>query len=495
MIAAVKIFIVSWLSLIFFWLAALVFCFWGSETGNRFWKRRFFIGIPFFSTFCFLVFAFGVPRYFIYDHIAPQSFEGKLYYPAVKNHLIFQGAKYKTHGMMSKDLNDFVAGDKYFAAFNVQAKSEYASATGWTRFTNELLLLGLFITWWLLINKLHNASIASKLYKEAKASPSLSTLNSYLNASKALWLIQPIKRKKSKKQLAKIRLLYVSYLERVLFKCAENAEETSKPLLNMLCTEFKRFKHSPPKISVDANLIDISTPESKEKFEQGVNYGREYFVPTKALLSTKIAEAFASTLNAFLPENFVEASDEPDAIKLYGEFVYKAVGNIEYKDGNHSPNITLKTRLVRRAENNALFYKEAQYLRQLRVRENKTELSQNVAATSFAHFLTNNILMHTENVNASIKIDKSQYEAKLADLKKQKIDLFDTLIKECKSASTEAAVLSAVGVAMQKHPELVDKVMANVYEFLSVNSDLITEIVAQEVVAGLFEEVVGGLDV
>lgn len=494
MLGLIKIFLVSWLSLIFFWLAAAIFCFWGSETNNKFWLRRLFIGLPFFSVFCFLVFAFGVPRYFVYDHVPPQKMDGKLYYPAVKNHLIFQGINYKTHGIITQDLRDFKAGDELFTAFKVKPLSVYPSATGLTRFTNELLLLGLFFTWWLLINKLHNASIASNLYREAKKSPSLASLNSYLNASSSLWLIQPLKRRKAKKEMVKIRLIYSSYLEVVLNKCIQNADNSAKGLLTLLSTELKRFTQTNPRINVQTKLIDNSTPESIKQFEANADYGRDYFLPTETDLGEEISKSFADTLNKFLPETFIEVTTDAKAIKLVGDFAYRAVGNLKYRNGKTATNIAIGTKSKPNQQSNTIFCKADQCLKQVRVIEDKKAKSQKISASFYAQYIASDLILKTEEINHSAKIEKSNYEAKLAEIKKQKTDLFDILIKECKSASTEAAVVAGIAVVIQKNPELVDKVMVNVYEFLSANSDLIADLVAEEVAAGLIESIVSSAD-
>lgn len=494
MIGLIKVFLVSWLSLIFFWLAAVIFCFWGSETSNKFWLRRILIGLPFFGVFCFLVFAFGVPRYFVYDHVPPQKMDGKLYYPAVKNHLILQGINYKTHGIITQDLSDFKAGDELFTAFKVKPLSVYPSATGLTRFTNELLLLGLFVIWWLLINKLHNASISSSLYREAKKSPSLASLNSYLNASSSLWLIQPIKRRKAKKEVLKIRLIYSSYLQVVLNKCIQNVDDSAKNVLSLLSTDLKKFTLVNPRINVLAKLVDNSTPEDIKKFEANLDYGREYFLPSEMELGQQLSKSFADTLNKFLPETFVESSNEADAIKLEGDFAYRAVGNATYQRGSIALQMAIGSTLRSPPQNNVIFCKNNQYLKLTEVLENKPQKSRLVSASIYAQYVVSDLILKTEEINQSAKIEKANYEAKLAEITKQKTDLFDTLIKECKSASTEAAVVAGIAVVMQKNPEMVDKVMVSVYEFLSANSDLIADIVAEEVAAGLIESIVSSAD-
>ena len=437
-----------------------------------------------------------MPRYFVYDHVSPQTIGGKLYYPAVKNHMIFQSIKYKTHGMISQDLSDFKSGDEYFTQFRIKPLATYPSATGLTRFTNELLLIGLFFIWWLLINKLHNASIATNLYREAKASPSLERLSSYLNASSSLRFIQPIKRRKSKKQATKLRLIYRIYLNAVLEKCAVNADVTAKPTLTFISNELKRFKQTNPRINVQTKLIDITPAQNKQRFEENAVYGQDYFVPTQSDLGNQIAEALAETLNKFLPEPFIEPKHDPQAIHLETNVEYSITGQVTTPAGETATAISTRSSTSNADRNNIILYKNVHPLKQPKVTKGERKKSQDVASVEFAQFLSNQLILNSETVNESAKIEKSQYEAKIADMKRQKTDLFDSIIKECKSAGTEAAVLVAVGVAMDKNPELVDKAMVNVYEFLSANSELITAIVTDEAIAaGFAEAAAGGIDV
>lgn len=499
MLGKLLFFLIEFVSLGLFWLIAILCCFWGTETGFKFWFRRLFIGTPFFAFFCYVVLAHGVPRYYVYDHVPAKNYQKEAYLPAVKNHLIFQGAGFKTYGIIKQDLTNFESGDNLFLSFGIQPIEDYPSVNSLTRFTNEIALFVLILSWFFVINKLHNGSVASSLYKKAQKSPSLESYNSYLYASKPIRFLQPIKRRKALKERAKIRQIYTAFLVTLINDLKSHLPPSTTRCLEFLQSKITAKIDDAPSLYVTINLHDIYG--QKEKFDEG-NFGNKYIYPTEFYLPTAtelgddLSESLVTFFNDFLPEKFMQVSKVRTDIELTCNLDYQFGALIQYGEKKkeketYTPSTNISGSAIVQSVNSVLPFEGETFTYSRRIFEGKPERSRAQCSKMLAQEVVNQILLKNSSsasANAQ-KTNKADFENKLEQLNKKKRDLFEVIFKECKSASKEVAVIAAVGVALQKNEEFVDSVMVDMYTLLADNSDLLVNLIAEEVLAGFAEEV------
>ncbi len=486
-----KVFLFGWLSLFLFWGAAFYFCFIGSEVGFKHWKRKLVIGTPFFLLFYFLVHAYGVPRYFVYDQVTPKTLDGEVYYPAVKNHLIFQGASYKDYGIISKDLSTFKANEEYFSAFDVQPLKEYPSVKGLTRWFNELLLVGFFLLWWLFLNKFHNASAASELYKLARKGSRLEHYQSYLNASYSIRFFQPLKRRIAKRDMGKIREVYLQALQRVLLQLMTKAHDNNRPLLTYLHQQLGISPEAFPSVMVKATVDDHSTTEAAEQIEKPADIKRNFYMPTNEKLSSALTARVVETLNQFIPEKLLRSGEgeisSPTAAlscelnsALYNLATFNSGRSVSlvkiYSNQNIAPN---SQRL--HLGGTAFGFPSKLY-------PDSKDKSQSYCVNLLAQNVVNNVFFtNLKQVGETTDQAKAVLKQKQEALQKLQQSLFDTMIKECKSTVKDAALAEGVSQVIERNQAMFDSVVAETHQLIADHAELFADLIAEEVAAGLLE--------
>jgi hypothetical protein len=491
MIGEIKTFIFAWGSLTIFWGVALFLCCCGTEALFNLSKRKAFIGLFFFSIFYFLVSTYSVPRYFIYDHISSIKMNNTNYYPAVKNHLLFHSMRFQTFGMMSQDLSDFKAGDDLFLKFKVRPYKEYESIKGVKGYTSELLLLALLITWFFLINKLHNVSVASKIYKEALNKPTHTHYTSYLDASEPLKRFQPLKRRKAKKALKDIKTLYLSIVLQALRKYLSKGSIHNISILKSIISDIEQSKSNQPSIKVNIKLTDISSDTNIENFEKNAIYGRDYFIPSELQLSEAISKTIADTLNVFLPEKFfTNSSSNHDieinsniacAIEKSGLTVKGEEKLVIMKFGSGTFDDKLKANLHLYND----FYGLPKTVTKGNKDKSRLEVT-NIIAKHYSQQLFTGGFSH----DALVK-NKELINQQLDALKDNSSDIFIKIYKECKSEVKGELTQAVIEKIIEKNRTEVDEFISSLYEFTTEHSDVFFDLISQELAFGVIENIVG----
>ena len=486
-----KVFLFGWLSLILFWGAAFYFCFIGSEVGFKHWKRKLVIGTPFFLLFYFLVHAYGVPRYFVYDQVTPKTLDGEVYYPAVKNHLIFQGASYRDYGIISKDLSTFKASEEYFSAFGVQPLKEYPSVKGLTRWFNELLLVGFFLLWWLFLNKFHNASAASELYKLARKGSRLEHYQSYLNASYSIRFFQPLKRRIAKRDMGKIREVYLQALQRVLLQLMTKAHENNRPLLAYLHQQLGSSPEAFPSVMVKAALEDRSTVEAAEKFEKPADIKRNFYMPDNIKFSQALANSVTGTLNQFLPEKLIQPCLEGNAVptaELSCQLDSALYSLAKLNSGKSVPIVRIYTSQNIALNSQALHLGGTNIGFPTKLYPDSKDKSQSYCVNLLAQNVVNNVFFtDLKQVGETTDQAKAVLKQKQEALQKLQQSLFDTMIKECKSTVKDSALAEGVSQVIERNQAMFDSVMAETHQLIADHAELFADLIAEEVAASLLE--------
>ena len=487
---------VNGLSIILFWLIAFFCCFCGTETGLKFWFRRLFIGAPFFAVFVYVVHAHGVPSYYVYDHVPAKMHKGEAFIPAVKNHLIFQSRRFQRLGVINLDYSDFDGGDELFASFGIQPIEDYPSVNTLTKWTNELALVVLILSWFFLIAKLHNGAVASSKYREALKSPSIEIFDSYLIASYPLRFFQPIKRKKAVREKKRIKAIYREFLSKQLDFFKANADPNKHRYINYLQQKILAHTKDTIYLNVEVSLtrhigISGNSFETEKKDRGRIILTQDYALPTNDELSSDLSESMVAFLNQLLPEKYVYHSSNSADLTLvtHLQYMYSTIGYFGEK--YLLPGVTLYNANVNEAPQRTLIFNNHVDYRVPRLRYGKPDWSRAFASKAFAQKLVNTCFIPVSTAQS----DKSYSDAKgvndkLKELKQRQFDLFETVYNECKSATRDAAIVSAVAVAIQKNEVLLDSVMAEMYTVLAHNGDLFVEILTEEAIAGFIEGVI-----
>jgi hypothetical protein len=482
MFGDIKLFLLSYGSIGIFWLFATVFCYVGTEAGRRKKITRLLLGSVFMLVFACLVLSLGVPRYFVYDHVQPQTIGAGVYYPAVKNHMIFQGASFKTYGVISKDLQDFKSSDKLFLQFKVKPLSKYPSVKGLKGYANELFLLSLFFMWFFFINKLHNASVSDELYEQAVAKPNLANYRSYIIASESIRFFRVIKRRRAHKAIKTFRILYVTYLIRVLDKMALDSDERVRTVLNSLSSHFGSdsfLSTEPSYFRVGVNLEEYSLGVLGAGIEEGVAYGRDYCVPTEEELERAVSDKMVVLLNAFLPEGLLSVGMPSSEVGLSCGLVYYPEGQQAFKSGKTSLKIAYKDRAEGVSVASAGVSQTIAVGFPSTVVEGKQGDTRALCAMLVAEQLVNSMLFVSDPAESNIKRNTEHLKSELAVMKSDKEDLFETLYKACESEVKKGAVILAVKHAMDANEALVDSCVAETYQFMANNPNALFDILQQ----------------
>lgn len=489
-----KLFLLEWLALIFFWSSAFFFCFVGSQVLLKNLFRRLIIGTPFFLAFVFVVLAFGVPRYFVYDHVNPKTIDGIPYYPAVKNHLIFQGPSFKTYGVISRDLSDFKANEEYFAAFQQKPIEDYPSVSGLKSWNNEIALIALFIFWYFVLNKVHNASSATTLYKEAVEQPRIDTYESYLIASKPIRFLQPFKRKRAQKEIRRISEAYIQASKLLLSKLLLRADKQSESSLLNLLNQIGPTSSLRPIVKVNVNLEDRTSEEDKTLLEEGADYGPDYFKPKENELQTAFNQCLVKTLNQFLPEPFFTDGDESKVAGLLFEchFICFTFGRRQTaaKKKNYV-RVGFANDPQAQSSKNDFFLRKAIEINPPKWFDNKQEDSRKYAATKGAQQALNDTLFgETTTLNPSKK-EMETLKNKLEATKSIKDEVFDTILKETRSAARDLAISEAIKIAIENNQAEFDSMISDIHELLANSADIYVGLIAQEAAGALLEGAAG----
>lgn len=487
---------VNGLSIILFWLIAIFCCFCGTETGLKFWFRRITIGAPFFAIFVYVVHAHGVPNYYVYDHVPAKIHKGEAFIPAVKNHLIFQSTRFQRLGVINRDYSDFDGGDELFNSFGIQPIENYPSVNTLTKWTNELALVVLMLSWFFLIAKLQNGAVASSIYRKALKSPSRKNFNSYLMASYSLRYFQPLKRKKAVREKKRIKTIYLAFLSKQLDFLKANVDVNMHHCINYLQKEILVHTEDTINLNVEVNLskhmgVSGNSFEREKKDGERIILTRDYALPTKDELSSDLSESIVAFLNQLLPEKYVYHSSNSADLRLvtHLQYMYSSIG---YFGGKYLlPGVDLYNANVNEVPQRTLTFNNHVGYRVPKLRYGKPDWSRAVASKAFAQKLVKTCFIPVSTAQS----DKSYSDAKgvndkLEELKQRQFDLFETVYNECKSATRDAAISSAVAVAIQKNEVLLDSVMAEMYTVLADNGDLLLEILAEEAIAGFIEGVI-----
>jgi hypothetical protein len=486
----IKVFLLGWGSTLIFWAAALFFCFIGSEVALKYWKRKLLIGAPFFVFFLFIVYAFGVPKYFVYDHVEPKMLNGEPYYPAVKNHIIFQGPSFKTYGVISKDLKEFKSEESYFSSFGEPALKDYPSVSGIKSWINEIALICYFFLWLFLINKLHNASAATALYKEALKANRLANYQSYLNASQAIRFLQPFKRRNARSEFQKIRQIYIQSLNTLLLRLANQGNASSRLVLLYLSEQLRRATDSYPVVSAKGHIEDVTTASDIEAHEKGIEYDRSYFKPEDSELSTALSNSVARTLNQFLPEVFLKGNDNDDnaTIKINCTLGARLQSSTGLKDSDGKASlVAVFGRLEKESDCHTFIMRNSIYSIPPTFKKGQQADSRKYCANKIAQIVTNDTLFSNSTLSTDDSANADVVKAKLKDIEAKQSRLFDAIIDECKSTTRDAVLTEAVAYALKNNEVLVDSVMSEMHQLLAENTNVYSQIIAQEVVGGLLE--------
>ncbi|MEG3766397.1 hypothetical protein [Alteromonas sp. 14N.309.X.WAT.G.H12] len=488
-----KVFLLDWLSTIFFWGAAFYFCFIGTEVGLKYWKRKLVVGVPFFLLFVFLVQAFGVPRYFVYDHVEPKVIEGKAYYPAVKNHLIFQGPAFKEYGVINQDLTEFQKNESYFNAFSVAPLEDYPSVQGIKRWANELILLAYFVLWLLLLNKMQNASAASALYKNARKMGRLEGYQAYLDASHPIRFLQPIRRHNAKRHFSEIRQVYIQSLHRILNSLSLGANEQSAAFISYISQKLEESINPWPSINVEGKIDDITTSQDAALHESGVDLKRDHYKPSDTDLSEALSNSLTRTLNLFLPEAFLQQESDPhDAtIALSCPLTMRAQMQCELKDSNKK--ITLVAVAGKEEPDSirpVLPLSKVISPFPAKIYQHGQDKNIKLCANTLAQLVVNDALFtNTKMVDISNE-DEKALQDELAHIKARQIPLFDAILREYKTTAKGALLAESINAAIKHNEAQFDSLVADLHQLIGENTNLYADFVAQEVVSGLHEGLV-----
>jgi hypothetical protein len=492
-IGFIKVFLLGWGSTLLFWAAALFFCYIGTEVITKYWKRKLLLGTPFFLLFLFIVHAYGVPRYFVYDDVPPKLVDGKPYYPAVKNHLIFQGPAYKKYGVISEGLTDFIDNDKYFSAFGIAPLKDYPSVSGIKSWVNELTLVGFFLLWYVFINKVHNASAASALYKTARKNNRLQYYQSYLTASKPIRFLQPFKRRNARRDFEKIRQVYITYLVQLLNKLSNQAPATSSGVLLYMANQLQTSSQWYPCVSTLVQIDDLTGEKEIDAYEKKAEYDRGYFKPSNAELCSALNTRLVETLNQFLPEKLLKSNiaDELPSIELQCRLVCKVTGNITYGDSSSATRLTVAGSQQQAITNQTLVMRRNVNTFPKEITSGKQEVSRKYCATQIAQFITSDTLFTPSQVTQAPVENEHVLQTRLKQVEARQNQLFDAIIEECKSAGKDLVIGEAIHQALKNNEVLVDRGMSELYQLLADNTQLYAEFVAFESISGFLEEAVG----
>ena len=468
--------ILDWGSIIAFWLCAFYFCFMGTKAKGARSFSRFAIGGILFTVFSYSVLTFGVPRYFVYDHVTPMKYQGKLVYPAVKNHLIFQSNSFNTYGVIDQSLSDFSSGDSLFLAFKIKPYVEYKSISGLKSYMNELLIFSLFLFWYFFVNKYHNAVATTHLYLKAETQPSLVNYRDFLSASEPVKYFVVKKRNRSKKAVEQLVLMYNQLLVLSLkkhLKMNDNAE-VIQDIINGIesnITQAPRLK-----VNVDRRLKN-SIEEIKEADKQ-VDYGSTYTLPVESELSEKYRESLVGLLNSYLPEEFVqEDSLSVSVINISVELIFSELFLYTTSDNKKA----LLPRNVWLINNNADNKTEQKIcLRHKTLIDGKPQRSREYTTRYLANDLTNILfkgrLQQEANEISNTKLSHEEINKKLQVITSQKEQLVTKLFKEIKSEVKGQVAEEVVKEFIERNRTEVDVYIADVYNFTAENSDLLFDV-------------------
>ncbi len=486
----IKVFLLGWGSTLIFWAAALFFCFIGSEVALKYWKRKFLIGAPFFAIFLFIVYAFGVPKYFVYDHVEPKMLNGEPYYPAVKNHIIFQGPSFKTYGVISKDLKEFKSEESYFSSFGVAPLKDYPSVSGIKSWINEITLICYFLLWLFLINKLHNASAATALYKEALKANRLANYQSYLNASQAIRFLQPFKRRNARSEFQKVRQVYIQSLNNMLLRLANQGNTSSRLVLLYLSEQLRTATEPYPVVSAKGQIVDETTASDIEVHEKGIEYDRTYFKPEDNELSHALSNSVARTLNQFLPEVLLKGSDNESnaSIKVNCALRARLQSSTGLKNSEGKASLVVVFgKPEKESDCHTFVMRNTIYSIPPSFKKGQQAESRKFCANKIAQIVTNDTLFPDSTLSSDKSVDADVIRAKLKEIEARQNRLFDAIIDECKSTAKEAVLTETVAYALKNNEVLVDSVMSEMHQLLAENTSVYSQIIAQEVVGGLLE--------
>jgi len=470
--------ILGWGSVILFWSAAVYFCFFGTKSLANIGQEKmraishFFIGLPFFILFYLLIKINGVPEYMVYDHVKPQDSKYGSVYPAVKLHPILQFSHFEQAGIITADLSKFVASTKFFDEFKVKRIEHYPSIDGYVSYVNEVVILGLFFLWFLLINRLHNSLATISLYRRAIATPKVSHYKDYLEASQPVRMLQPFKRKKARKALAEISKIYNKQLTSYL---ALLNQKNPQPIYDSMIAQLSRCTSHSPTLHVDVVFTEIASKAQIKLIDDAMDYGSASTLPSAKQLSDGFSSILTTTLNNFLNEDYIVPSPLTAAdiqIKLPLKVIYQQDPLIYIVNKVEKKFTWVAFFPLASTEANSFEFEGYFENRPIHTGKFGVDKWQKIASAYMAKTLVKKFFQSNENgeITTSAK-SKEKLAAELAAIAHQKDSLFDEIYKETLSAAKGEMVDQAIALAIQQNSDSFDQIFAKTYDLTITNLD------------------------
>ncbi|MBA6356628.1 MULTISPECIES: hypothetical protein [unclassified Colwellia] len=471
--------ILGWGSLFIFWSAAIYFCFCGTKSLANITKEKtralshFLIGLPFFLVFYFIIKINGVPEYMVYDHVKPLKSEYGIVYPAVQLHPLLQFSRFEQEGIITADLSKFVGNVKLFNAFKVQRIQNYSSINGYVSYVNEATLFGLFILWYLFVNRLHNSISTTSLYRHAIEKPKVCHYKDYLDASQSVRMFQPFKRKKARKALAEISNIYnkqlVSYLGLLNHKNPHS-------IYDSLIEQLSRCTVHSPTLNVDVIFEQMPSKQEIKLIDDVMDYGSDKTLPTSKQLSDGFSSILTTTLNNFLSEDYIVSSssltDTDIQIKLPFRVIFQQNPLIYLLEEVDKKFTWIAFASIISAQGNSFqfdgyFENKPKHTGKFGVDKWKDVATIFMSKTLVEKFLQGN----ANNQTAFITKSKEKIATELAALAQQKNNLFDDVYKETLSAAKGEMVDQAIAIAIKQNSDCFDLIFAKTYDLTITNLD------------------------
>ena len=500
MIAEIKTFLFSWVSLGLFWGMIVYFCFAGTQSIKHLtWSRsikHFIFGLPFFLLFIFMFKAFGVPQYIIYDHVKPVKTEHGYVIPAIKVHPLLQSLRFEKLGAITTDLNTFIDDERLFRA---KRQTQYASIAGFKTYANESFLVVLFIIWLVFLNRLHNSLSSSDAFRDAIDKPSLANFNSYMIASDTFAWLQPLKRRKAKRSIKEIHKIYNKLLCNMLQVMQQHGGNRFLSTISLAIDTHPLNSTTAPTINAAVSLTDITSSAQREQWEKQVNFGRSHQLPDSEKLSQGLTDAVIGMLNSYLPEPYVEKSDKDADIQLDCPLTYHSCGHFTetksqktilallFKANPQAPQLP-STFVPSIGFHNFTAQKLDNASKQKLSVARRT--SQQLCSVLFSGKELSEI--PNSNDDARKAEIKKQAEHSLDIIKNKNENLFDTIYKECKSAVRGEITDEVIAQVLIHNKTQVDAVLSEVYDSITTHGEFFFDVIASDVAFGLIENVVGG---
>ncbi|GIU33509.1 hypothetical protein L2719_07940 [Shewanella schlegeliana] len=483
-----------WFFLISFWSIAVACCFTGKEAIKHLSVKRsikhIMFGLPIFILFYFVVKAFGVPEFVVYDHVKPLKYQNEIIYPAVQIHPILQDARYERLGYINQDLSQFEPSVEIFAQFKTP-RLEHTTVHGLNSYINEAALLALILIWLLFTNKLHNSLSASDAYYDAIENPNLESYLSYINASQPIRFLQPIKRRKAKKTIKLITRFYnkiqVRFFERLY-------EKHPLPVYMTLIDYFNNNTESHPSLAFSVSTENASENALTKRMNDGAPFNQNYMLPNSSQLSKSLSESVIYVLNNLTAENYISYTSEA-ALAVNCPLQYQYSPHWLETEGKEKVINVFFSKKPNSCNDAKTFIPEGMFsiikgVKQVKKSSsNKEKVSIAVAKQIMPTFIKGSAIALQAEAST---VNKQQIQDKLKYISNKNKDLLDKVIRSGKDAVKDEVIDKVIEEALSQNAVFIDGMIGDVYDLVTEHSDLFNEIIDPETVFGFIEVLAEG---